>query len=132
VDKARIFPGCWFVVGADTAERIVDPRFYGGDRDSMLLALDAIRRKGCRFLVAPRLADPKAGAGPLRTLDDILPLVPRVLQGAAAGGDGDGDSDYGCTPVLLAQGRSLPRGPLFQPIPAFRADISSTLLRTPL
>ena len=28
VDKASLFPGCWFVVGFDTAERILDPKYY--------------------------------------------------------------------------------------------------------
>ncbi|CAM9967304.1 unnamed protein product, partial [Discosporangium mesarthrocarpum] len=27
-DKARLFPGCAFVVGADTAKRIVNPKYY--------------------------------------------------------------------------------------------------------
>ncbi len=27
--QARLFPGCAFVVGADTAKRIIDPRYYG-------------------------------------------------------------------------------------------------------
>src|SRR5688572_20826527 len=29
--KAALFPGCVFLVGADTAVRVVDPRFYGDD-----------------------------------------------------------------------------------------------------
>ena len=37
--KARQFPGCIFVVGADTAERIVQPRFYGGSEAAMAEAL---------------------------------------------------------------------------------------------
>lgn len=27
--QAKLFPGCIFVVGADTAKRIVDPKYYG-------------------------------------------------------------------------------------------------------
>jgi hypothetical protein len=65
VEKARLFPGCVFVLGYDTAVRLVDPRYYGGvgGRDA---ALAAIRARGCRFLVAGRVVD-----GSFRTLDDI-------------------------------------------------------------
>lgn len=65
-DKAELFPGSAFVVGFDTAERIVQPRFYGGDERAMLAALERIRRQGCRFLVAGRAAQ-----GEFRTLADL-------------------------------------------------------------
>ena len=52
-DKAALFPGTVFVVGADTAERVLQPRFYGGERQ-MLEAVAAIGAAGCRFLVAAR------------------------------------------------------------------------------
>ena len=52
--KARLFPGSVFVVGADTAERIVDPRFYGGDLAGVRQALDEVRAQGGRLLVAGR------------------------------------------------------------------------------
>ncbi len=52
-DKARYFPGAIFVVGVDTAERILAPRYYGG-LSEMLQGLAAIRQHGCRFLVAGR------------------------------------------------------------------------------
>jgi hypothetical protein len=43
-----------FVVGADTAERILSPRYY---RDTTLdAALSDIRSQGCQFLVAGRVA----------------------------------------------------------------------------
>ncbi len=66
-DKARIFPGCMFVIGADTAERLISPRYYSGEA-GMLAAFDAIRAAGCRFLVAGRLTN-----GRFQTLAD-LPL----------------------------------------------------------
>jgi hypothetical protein len=53
-DKARLFPQATFVVGADTAVRIVAARYYGGSEEAMHAALDAIARQGCRFLVAGR------------------------------------------------------------------------------
>lgn len=55
VEKAALFPGSVLVLGADTAERVVDPRFYGQSPPSRDRALLAIRRLGCRFLVGGRL-----------------------------------------------------------------------------
>lgn len=52
-DKAALFPGTVFVVGADTAERVLQPRFYGAERQ-MMDAVAAIGAAGCRFLVAAR------------------------------------------------------------------------------
>ncbi len=56
VEKAELSPGVVFIVGADTAERIVQHRFYGACESPMHLALEKIRETGCRFLVAGRLA----------------------------------------------------------------------------
>ena len=53
-EKAARFPGGIFVVGADTALRIVSPRYYDGSEERMRLALAEIRSHGCRFLVACR------------------------------------------------------------------------------
>jgi hypothetical protein len=52
--KARLFPNTIFVVGADTAARIVQTRFYGDSVESMRLALNDVRAAECRFLVAGR------------------------------------------------------------------------------
>lgn len=65
-EKAALFPGCVFVVGLDTAERVVEPRFYGGSEEAMLAALVGVRDHGCRFLVAGRLDGDR-----YRTLADI-------------------------------------------------------------
>jgi nicotinic acid mononucleotide adenylyltransferase len=54
VDKSRLFPGVTFVVGADTAERMMAARYYGGDEARREQALQAIADRGCRFLVAAR------------------------------------------------------------------------------
>jgi hypothetical protein len=64
--KARLFPGVPFVVGWDTAVRLVDPRYYGGDESAMLTALAEIWATGSRFLVAGRHVD-----GSFKTLDDV-------------------------------------------------------------
>jgi hypothetical protein len=56
LDKARLFPGCTFAVGHDTALRILDPRYYGGAgaRDDALAELEAL---GTRFLIFGRVDD---------------------------------------------------------------------------
>lgn len=51
--KSRLFPHTAFVVGIDTAERIVQPKYYGSEAD-MFAALDELRSHDCRFLVAGR------------------------------------------------------------------------------
>ena len=53
--KAALFPGCVFVVGADTAARLISPRYYGDDPDEVVRALDEIRSHGGRFLVGGRV-----------------------------------------------------------------------------
>ncbi len=55
VEKARLFPGATFIVGHDTAERILHPRYYQNNQENMLAALAEIREKGGRFLVAGRV-----------------------------------------------------------------------------
>ena len=55
VQKASRFPGVTFVVGADTAERLVSPRYYDGDAGQMLAALKQLGESNCRFLVACRV-----------------------------------------------------------------------------
>jgi hypothetical protein len=53
--KARLFPRSVFVIGVDTAARLIEPRFYEDSYENMLASLSEIRRAGCRFLVAGRL-----------------------------------------------------------------------------
>lgn len=72
--KSRLFPNTTFVVGVDTAERIVQPKYYGSEA-GMLAALDELRSHGCRFLVAGR----REGDS-FRTLSDLmLPTQTRDL-----------------------------------------------------
>lgn len=54
VEKARLLPGAAFVVGADTARRIVDPVYYG-EASAMQDALRELRSLGARFVVAGRV-----------------------------------------------------------------------------
>ena len=65
VEKARLLPGTAFAVGADTAARILEPRYYGG-ADGMAQALAELRELGARFHVAER----RVGERLLR-LDDL-------------------------------------------------------------
>ena len=92
--KAALLPGAVFVVGADTAARVLEGRFYADDA-GLTIALDALRASGGRFLVAGRRS-----AERFLTLADLdVPLAHRDLFEA------------------------LPEA-------AFRADVSSTEIRT--
>lgn len=53
-EKGGLFPGATFVIGYDTALRLLDPRFHGGSWEGVAEALGAVRRNGNRFLVAGR------------------------------------------------------------------------------
>jgi hypothetical protein len=77
VEKARLFPGSAFVVGYDTAVRLVNPRYYGGEA-GLHEALDAIAAAGCRFLVAGRAAQDA-----FCTLNDVA--LPREHAGLFMG-----------------------------------------------
>ena len=69
-EKAGLFPGCPFVIGLDTAERVVQGKYYGGEAAAVGRALEEIRAAGCRFLVAGRIE-----GGEFRTLEDMA--IPR-------------------------------------------------------
>jgi len=75
LDKARLFPGTTFVIGADTAERLVALKYYGDDEDSMHVALEEIASSRGNFLVAVRTD----AAGRVRALKDI-PVPPRYAS----------------------------------------------------
>ena len=64
--KARLFPGRTFVVGWDTAIRLVAPRYYGDDTEAMMVALAEMLAAGTRFLVAGR-----EDQGTFKTLEDV-------------------------------------------------------------
>ncbi|MCI0462609.1 MAG: hypothetical protein L0Z62_37135 [Gemmataceae bacterium] len=54
VEKAALFPGVVFVIGADMAARVIAPRYYPEGEAGVEAALAALRGYGCRFLVACR------------------------------------------------------------------------------
>jgi hypothetical protein len=64
--KAKLFPNSTFIIGHDTAVRLLEPRFYNGSIIEMDASLQTIRAAGCQFLVAGRLHEEK-----FLTLSDI-------------------------------------------------------------
>ena len=68
LEKSRLFPKTTFVIGADTAERLVAPKYYDDDENRMHVALEEIASSGASFLVAVR----RDAAGRIRALSDIL------------------------------------------------------------
>jgi hypothetical protein len=65
-DKAEAYNGCDFIVGFDTARRIVDPTYYDSP-EALRNALDGFREANVRFYVAGRRDED----GVLRTAADI-------------------------------------------------------------
>jgi nicotinamide mononucleotide (NMN) deamidase PncC len=77
-EKARWLPGVTFVVGLDTVQRLVDPKYYGGSLQTRDEALAALTAAGCRFLALGRLVGEK-----FQTLGDLE--LPAALRGACEG-----------------------------------------------
>ena len=76
VEKSRLAPGSVFVTGVDTAERLFVDRYYKRDQSTLgdprrvsptTLALEELRRNGCRILVAGRVMGDRG----FLTLDDL-------------------------------------------------------------
>ena len=101
--KAALMPGATFVLGHDTAVRLLMPKYYGGER-GMFAAFNQIRAAGCSFIVAGRAAaQPQAGSEGGAAASRFLTLA---------------DVDV---PEALAD--------LFEAMPEFRLDVSSSELR---
>ena len=49
VTQAKLYPGCVFLIGYDTAIRIVNAKYYGNSHDKLVEALSDIRSQGCRW-----------------------------------------------------------------------------------
>lgn len=101
--KSKIFPNSTFVVGYDTAVRLVMPKYYGG-HDGMLLELASMSHQGCSVVVAGRVATDDQGNKSFRTFEDVD--VPEAI-------------------TKLGLFSSIPES-------VFRSDISSTELRKSL
>jgi hypothetical protein len=72
LEKARLFPGNAFVIGWDTAVRLVHARYYGGSELAMHAALEELRELGARFLVAGRVSQEGRF---LRLADTAVPVA---------------------------------------------------------
>jgi hypothetical protein len=68
VEKSPLYPGATFVVGYDTAARVIAPRYYGDSHEAMLAALAEMQARGNHFLVAGRLDS----AGAFQELEDLV------------------------------------------------------------
>ena len=75
-DKAEIFRNSTFVVGYDTAIRLVMPKYYDG-HDGMLLQLASMTYLGCSVLVAGRAVTDDQGNSSFKTFEDVE--VPQAL-----------------------------------------------------
>ena len=73
-NKAKLFPGSTFVIGFDTATRLIDSTYYNGSEKEMYRALSEIEDYSCNFLVAGRIS-----GGKFRQLSDID--IPSRFQG---------------------------------------------------
>ncbi len=75
--KSARFPGCTFVVGADTIARIADPCYYDNWPAARDAAIETIANRGCRFLVFGRTCE---DTGVFQSLGDLdLPESLRAL-----------------------------------------------------
>ena len=66
VQKARLFGGCHFAIGYDTAVRLLQGRYYNEKERGVVAALKEFAAGGCRFWVAGRV-----DGDAYRTLADI-------------------------------------------------------------
>ena len=55
--KAASFPGATFVIGADTATRVGEPRYYNDSVQDRNQSLRSLAERSCRFLVFGRLIE---------------------------------------------------------------------------
>jgi len=53
--KAKLFPNSVFVIGYDTAIRILHKKYYENSEEKMVEELQGMMRLGCKFLVAGRI-----------------------------------------------------------------------------
>jgi hypothetical protein len=69
LDKSQILDHSVFVVGYDTASRIIKPMYYGDTIEGLCRCLQTLQDNHCRFLVAGRL-DPSDGT--FKSLKDLV------------------------------------------------------------
>jgi len=86
-EKAWLFPGATFIVGADTIRRIGERHYYANELAKMERAIETIATAGCRFLVFGRVNQ----SGSFSTLASL-----RLPDSLAAVCDEVPESDYRC------------------------------------
>jgi hypothetical protein len=74
-EKAELFPGAAFIVGYDTAARLIDPRYYANDPGRRGAVLARIAAAGCRVVVGGRVD----AAGVFRTWDAAAGPLPGLF-----------------------------------------------------
>lgn len=80
-EKSTILPGSIFVIGYDTATRLLDPQYYKQNHfnycsDAVVNALNIIAENGCSFIVGGRINK----SGQFKTLGDLkIPKKSRQL-----------------------------------------------------
>jgi len=77
VDKARKFPGAWFVMGADSMDRMLDPK-WGQPVKRMVVEMAQL---GCHFLVPGRLVPMPDGSQEYMTCDMVREKHEKDLGG---------------------------------------------------
>lgn len=104
-EKADLFPGATFVVGADTIDRIGQARYYGGQQAAAHAAIEHLARRGCRFLVFARKVD-----GALRSLGDLQlpPALARLCREVPPATFRDDISSTQLRQAAARQGKSPP------------------------
>lgn len=71
--KAELLPDSTFIIGADTAARLINPKYYDNNSERMLEVLLGVKQLGCNFLVGGRIVD-----GTFKVLSDLD--VPEQLR----------------------------------------------------
>jgi nicotinamide mononucleotide (NMN) deamidase PncC len=64
--KSKLFPKSTFMIGWDTAIRLIDSKYYKENTNKMYDSLHEIEKNGCNFLVAGRLSN-----GEFRQLSEL-------------------------------------------------------------
>ena len=65
-EKSSIFQNSTFIIGNDTALRLVDPKYYDNNAQNMYTSLQKVKDNKCNFLVAGRLQN-----GEFNTIFDV-------------------------------------------------------------
>ena len=134
--KSDILPGCIFAIGYDTYVRVINPKYYTKVTGGLEATMSRVEANGCEFFVGGRVTSEgvyrSIAHGPLR----------RKTSDSSASSVGDGVAfDLVELPAVNDYSRSSsatsafdtfheePVSPIFNGIPSFRHDISSTEIR---